>query len=769
MPDSSANNRQTEQSGCDQVGVSIQMNMMENGQFDTISREELIEKLRESERRFRVTFEQSAVGLAHVALDGRWLMVNQKLCDILGYTREELLTKTFYDITYPEDWPINDSYIAPLLNGDIQHYTSEKRYVRNDGQVIWVNITASLVRDGVGTPEYLMTVVEDITERRRLDEQQRSSSLLAMTNAAELEGLIESISDALFVYDQNGQVARMNTAAQKMLGVQSYQEFTTLTQEERAHMFAARDAAGRLLAREEQPSSRLLRGETLTGGGTIDLMIRSLDGHEVEVNVSGAPLYDQARHIVGGVAIFREVTERRRLERRTHETLDALLSMAESLVFVSEDLISSSDDRDSAVPERVINPVAQRLAQLTRSVLGCRRVGISAVEPGTGVMRPIAVVGLEPEQERQWWIEQEQQQVTLTDSPMPELVKRLLDDEILVLDVTQPPFNEQPNLYNITTMLMAPMHVGTQLVGLLSLDHDGEVHVYTDEELALTRAVAKFAALVIERDRLLSQRAEAQANELAMRAANRRMDEFLGVASHELRNPLTTIKANIQLSLRRIRSSLQDEAARTGPLSEKLSMTQDLLRRAERQVEVLTRLVGDLLDVSRIQADKLSLQLRRQPTDLTAIVRETVQDQQQIHPERSIALTMPQGAEVSVFADAHRIGQVLTNYLTNALKYSASDRPVAVSLTVDDTTATIAVRDEGPGLSPDEQEHIWERFYQVQGVEAQSGSGIGLGLGLHISRTIIAQHDGQVGVESSPGVGSTFWFTLPLFNEVAPQ
>ena len=115
-----------------------------------------------------------------------------------------------------------------------------------------------------------------------------------------------------------------------------------------------------------------------------------------------------------------------------------------------------------------------------------------------------------------------------------------------------------------------------------------------------------------------------------------------------------------------------------------------------------------------------------------------------------------------VLADAQRIGQVVTNYLTNALKYSAVDRPVAVGLQVEDQQACVWVRDEGPGLSPGEQERIWGRFHQAQGIVVQSGSGVGLGLGLHISQTIIEQHQGQVGVQSTPGQGSTFWFTLPL-------
>jgi signal transduction histidine kinase len=122
-----------------------------------------------------------------------------------------------------------------------------------------------------------------------------------------------------------------------------------------------------------------------------------------------------------------------------------------------------------------------------------------------------------------------------------------------------------------------------------------------------------------------------------------------------------------------------------------------------------------------------------------------------------------------VSADCDRISQVIANYLTNALKYSAEDRPVLVELRQEAEQVRFAVIDEGVGLSADEQNHIWERFYRAQGVEVMSishTSMMGLGLGLYICKMIIELHHGSVGVESSPGVGSTFWFTLPRTEQI---
>jgi signal transduction histidine kinase len=234
------------------------------------------------------------------------------------------------------------------------------------------------------------------------------------------------------------------------------------------------------------------------------------------------------------------------------------------------------------------------------------------------------------------------------------------------------------------------------------------------------------------------------------------METFLGVAGHELKNPLANIKIGAQLAERRIRRLLQREqveATEVAPLLEPVTQV-------EHQEERLARLVSDLVDVARVQAGRLELHLA--PTDLVAVVREAVAEQRQVHPERTLVLEGPDNLRVQVMGDAHRLGQVMTNYLTNALKYSPADRPIVVGLQEKDQQARVWVRDEGPGLPPEVQERIWERFQRAPGIKDQSGTGVGLGLGLYISRSIIEQHRGQVGVQSAPGQGSTFWFSLPL-------
>lgn len=122
--------------------------------------------LSESEDRFRSTFEQAAVGIAHIGLEGEWLRVNQKLCDIVGYSESELLSMTFQSITHSDDLPTNLSHIQELLEGKIQNYTMEKRYIHKLGHTVWANITVSLRRNTLGTPRYLISAIEDINARK---------------------------------------------------------------------------------------------------------------------------------------------------------------------------------------------------------------------------------------------------------------------------------------------------------------------------------------------------------------------------------------------------------------------------------------------------------------------------------------------------------------------------------------------------------------------------------------------------------------------------
>jgi signal transduction histidine kinase len=322
--------------------------------------------------------------------------------------------------------------------------------------------------------------------------------------------------------------------------------------------------------------------------------------------------------------------------------------------------------------------------------------------------------------------------VALTFGAAPSLLAALVGAAALELVV----------LPQITGGLAHPIDVVETMVFLIV---GGVIAVISSNtELARRRAVDDYAT--------------SRARELALSETNARTDEFLSIASHELRSPLTSLKAALQLGKRRVRR-LDEQRPEDADLRSQLDTVQGLLSTAEQQVDRQDRLVGDLLDVSRIRANKLEFKVA--PCDLASIVSDTVDEQRLSWPDRTIMFEAP-GDAIPIEADAFRIGQVVTNFVTNALKYSPPDAPVTVLLRKEGVRAYVAIRDKGPGLTSQQQAHVWDRFHRVPGIKQQSGSGAGLGLGLHIARTIVEHHSGVVGIDSVPTQGSTFWFVLPL-------
>jgi signal transduction histidine kinase len=183
-------------------------------------------------------------------------------------------------------------------------------------------------------------------------------------------------------------------------------------------------------------------------------------------------------------------------------------------------------------------------------------------------------------------------------------------------------------------------------------------------------------------------------------------------------------------------------------------------------VERLERLVNDLNEAARAQ--QAGIELNPESCDLRSLCQQVAEEQMET-TARVIALDLPRKPLAAVI-DCSRIEQVLTNLVTNAIKYSPPEAPISVALRRQGSKAHISVRDEGPGIQPDALAHVFERFYRVPGAQVLSGSASGLGLGLYICKSLIERHGGQIGAESKPGRGSTFWFTLPLPNaESAPS
>jgi excisionase family DNA binding protein len=227
----------------------------------------------------------------------------------------------------------------------------------------------------------------------------------------------------------------------------------------------------------------------------------------------------------------------------------------------------------------------------------------------------------------------------------------------------------------------------------------------------------------------------------------------------ELHPPLVTTHSALQQAHRLLQRAL-DAAVSPGTI-EQLTRLQNLLTWTERQLSREVRQVGYLVDASRIEADAFELA----PTwcNLLDLVREAIAFQQELAVERRFEVELPDETLVAVIVDVRRIKEALLHYLANALTFAPAEYPIRVSVVLSQAQARVSVRDSGPGIPEGEQQKIWECFQQ--GTRPAGLSGRGLGLGLYLTRTIIQLHRGEVGVESQPGKGAHFWFTLPLARD----
>ncbi len=228
----------------------------------------------------------------------------------------------------------------------------------------------------------------------------------------------------------------------------------------------------------------------------------------------------------------------------------------------------------------------------------------------------------------------------------------------------------------------------------------------------------------------------------------RQKDEFLGIASHELKTPVTSLKAFTQI--------LQNKFAKSGNEQSAL-----LLGKMDAQINRLTNLIQDLLDISKVERDRFKLEYNS--FNLDNLIEEVVEEIQRTAETNTIVIKNK--TEKSIYADRERIGQVLTNFLTNAVKYSLNDLEVTVSTVVRKKDITICVEDFGIGIPRDQLPSVFDRFFRVSGEIHNTVPG--MGLGLNIAAEIIKRHNGKIWAESEEGKGSRFYFTLPVSNHIA--
>ncbi|WP_158288374.1 sensor histidine kinase [Mucilaginibacter psychrotolerans] len=256
------------------------------------------------------------------------------------------------------------------------------------------------------------------------------------------------------------------------------------------------------------------------------------------------------------------------------------------------------------------------------------------------------------------------------------------------------------------------------------------------------RTLDQLEAEIIERKKAEEELRLQQVSIKATEELMAKKDEFMSIASHELKTPITTVKASLQVLEKMV--SQNDDLKGIAPF----------VQRSSKQVNKLTNLIDELLDVTRIQAGRL--ELKRSEFNLMELVTECVEQCRLADGKHSIGIRGDES--LLLFADHDRIEQVLSNFLTNAFKYSPEGSAVEVHIErLDDSRVSLSVTDEGIGIPEANIGHVFDRFFRV---EKTSQNYSGMGLGLYISSQIIQGHHGEIGVRNNPLKGVTFWFAI---------
>jgi PAS domain S-box-containing protein len=667
------------------------------------------------------TFEQAAIGITHLTLDQQWISVNQRYCEITGYSREEILKQHVEDLTHPDDAPANREFIRRIRSGELPEYKIEKRLIRKDGKVIWVNLTVSIVRSATDDPLYLVGFTEDITERREAQSQaSRSLSLLRAT--------LESTADGILVVDLDGKILSFN---QKLADMWEIPAEVFASGDDQRAINAALD---KLIYPEDFLTKviELYRHPEESSYDVLELK----DGRIFE-------RYSQPQRIdevpVGRVWSFRDVTARRRAEEQAHALAREQAARAEAensqkraaLLAEASRVLSASFDYQTTLAA-LVNLAVPALADYCALdiVEGDKfdRIGEAHVDPAKSqLLREVATFP----------------RSALT-SRHPLIRVMTTGEPVLEADIT-PAFirasfaeAEQRRIVEALaprSLICVPLVTSGKPLGALTMVTSGSGRRYELADLALAADLARRAAVVVEHARLFH---EAQ-------QATRARDDVLAVVAHDLRNPLNTVSMAVSLML---------ESTPPERVQERRQV--EIVRRA---TDRMNRMIQDLLDVKRMESGRLTIDVT--PESPSTLINDTIDMLRPLAAGSTIRLdTSIDDGLPMVHADAARIQQVLSNLVGNAVKFTPRNGRVTVCAERIDGEVRFGVIDTGPGIPPEQVPHIFGRFWQ-----AQTSDRRGIGLGLAIAKGIVEAHNGRIWVESHVGLGSTFYFTLPTTTE----
>lgn len=295
---------------------------------------------------------------------------------------------------------------------------------------------------------------------------------------------------------------------------------------------------------------------------------------------------------------------------------------------------------------------------------------------------------------------------------------------------------------NIQSVMVVPMQVKGRIIGVISFMSCNPLINYGEEEFSFAKDLTNNIAVTLENSRLYE---DVKANIAERIEIDRKKDEFISIASHELKTPITIVKAYTQI--------LQQEFERNSD-AKHTGMVSNL----NRQVDKLHTLVVALLDITKL--DQGALMFEFEEMDFNSLVAEIVDEMQQTTISHKIIMDLKPCENIK--ADKNRLGQVIINFLSNAIKYSPNSDHVVIATNCVDNIVHLTVTDFGIGIPANQHTNLFKRFFR--GLSENGNSFPGLGLGLYISAEIIRKHHGTISFKSAEGKGSVFQFDIPAFH-----
>jgi PAS domain S-box-containing protein len=621
-----------------------------------------------------------------------------------GQTELEWRGLRGWDPVHPDD--VDAMRVAwPKAKAEGSRFEAEFRLRRNDGQYVWMAARAVPFFDANGRVREWFGVTFDISDRKRAEQEtDRAMELLTTT--------LQSIGDAVISTDMHARVRFMNPIAERLTGWTAteakghtlHEVFPIFNEETRAPV--------------ENPVDKVLREGVIVGLAN-HTVLRRRDGTDVAIDDSAAPIRDRDGTVHGVVLVFRDASEEKRETQRR-----AFLAQA------TEELIAANDYRDALA--RIAQLAVPRLAdwvtvEVSDSV-GSRpqQVALAHVDPAKVEFARELARRYPPDPNAATGVPNVMR--TGRAEFYPEIPRELLEGG--AVDAEHLRIIRELEL---RSALVVPLRGKGAVFGAITFILAGSDRRYTQRDLDLAEDLAKRAALIIERRRL-----EEHAD-----SANRMKDEFLATMSHELRTPLQAIVGY---------TALLERGSATDPTK--------ALAAIRRNADAQTRLIEDILDVSRITSGKLRLTIAR--VDLASAIREALDSVRPAVEAKQIRLVESLPADLgTVQGDFERLQQIVWNLVSNAVKFTAREGTIEIRGERTGSSVRLVIRDNGIGIEPRHLLTIFERFRQVDASTTRHSGG--LGLGLAIVRYLVEAHGGTVTAESpGRGMGAIFTVRLPV-------